>query len=39
MSSYDVGDNEIDPDALDERAERVRDGEFLVFEEHADKRE
>lgn len=40
MSSYDVEeDDEIDPDELDERAEEVRDGEFLTFEEHADRRE
>jgi len=40
MSSYDVEeDDEIDPDELDEWAEEVQDGEFLTFEEHADRRE
>ena len=32
-------EDDLDPDKLDERAKEVRNGEFLTFEEHADKRE
>jgi len=40
MATHDQeGDDEIEPEELDERAEEVEDGEFLTFEEHAEKRE
>ena len=32
-------DNDFDPDELDERAEEVRNSEFLTFEEHAERGE
>ena len=32
-------EHDVDPDELDERAEEVRNGEFLTFEEHANKAE
>ncbi|WP_411799268.1 hypothetical protein [Halonotius sp. F2-221B] len=40
MATHDeTEDDEIEPAELDERAEEVEDGEFLTFEEHAEKRE
>lgn len=39
MATHDETDDEIEPAELDERAEEVDDGEFLTFEEHAEKRE
>lgn len=34
-----TADDEIEPEELDERAEEVKDSEFLTFEEHAEKLE
>lgn len=40
MATHDeTEDDEIEPQELHERAENIEDGEFLTFEEHADKRE
>jgi hypothetical protein len=39
MSSFDVEDEEIDPEDLDDRADDVLDGDFVTFEEHEAKRE
>lgn len=41
MSSYDVDpdDDEIPADELDERAEDTLEGDYVTFEEHAEKRE
>jgi len=40
MSSFDTDtDDEVTDDDLDDRAEEVLDGEFVTFEEHADRRE
>lgn len=39
MSSFDVEDEEIAPEDLDERADDVLDGDFVTFEEHEEKRE
>jgi hypothetical protein len=39
MSSFDVEDEEITPEDLDERADDVLDGDFVTFEEHEEKRE
>ena len=40
MATHDeTDDEEIEPEELDERAEDVEDGEFLTYEEHAEKRE
>lgn len=40
MATHDkTEDDEIEPEELDERAEKVEDGDFLTFEEHAEKRE
>ena len=40
MSSFDTdADDEVTDEDLDDRADEVLDGEFVTFEEHADRRE
>ena len=39
MSSHTIDDEDVSPDELDERAEDVLDGDYVSFEEHAEKRE
>lgn len=39
MSSYEIDDEDVSPDELDERAEDALDGDYVSFEEHAEKRE
>lgn len=39
MSSHKIDDDEINPDDLDDRAEDALDGDYVTFEEHAEKRE
>lgn len=39
MSSFDVEDEEIAAEDLDERADDILDGDFVTFEEHEEKRE
>ena len=34
-----IDEDNVDPDELDERAEEVRNSEFLTFEEHAERGE